>query len=311
MRNMRTLLKLLGASVITTVPVTTVITCGNNKEDQVKILLDQVSINLGLTNDEGNGLKTIRLDWEKDTSFFWIDNSDILVTKLLENEVTTGQAKAKDKDSFYFLKSVLQQKLTSGTTPEDGTFDAAEVAKIKNKISNIKVSTSKFVEPNDDEKLVVGDGTYNLQFFKEDGKTNLGDKYTVKVMTGTDALFNIFASDSPAKLSYNEFVYEGSSIEHFQAGYKLEETVNKWLKDKTEVPLISKSRTEKAIKFNNFEQLVGWKAKFNVIGFERRGAFPRPNDLTDGDELTLSIALVKNQETISLKSTTIIRINTQ
>ncbi|WP_339042858.1 hypothetical protein [Spiroplasma endosymbiont of Apeira syringaria] len=72
-------------------------------------------------------------------------------------------------------------------------------------------------------------------------------------MTGTDALFNIFASDSPAKLSYNEFVYEGSSIEYFQAGYKLEETVNKWLKDKTEVPLISKSRTEKAIKFNNFE----------------------------------------------------------
>ncbi|WP_339048923.1 hypothetical protein [Spiroplasma endosymbiont of Colias croceus] len=266
---MRTLLKLLGASVITTVPVTTVIACGNNKEDQVKILLDQVSINLGLTNDEGNSLKTIRLDWEKDTSFFLIDNSDILVTKLLEKEATTGQPKAKDKDSFYFLKSVLQQKLTSGTTPEDGTFDAAEVAKIKNKISNIKVSTSKFVEPNDDEKLVVGDGTYNLQFFKEDGKTNLGDKYTVKVMTGTDALFNIFASYSAAKLSYNEFVYEGSSIEYFQAGYKLEETVNKWLKDKTEVPLISKSRTEKAIKFNNFEQLVGWKAKFNVISFKK------------------------------------------
>lgn len=75
MRNMRTLLKLLGASVIKTVAVTTVIACGNNKEDQVKILLDQVSINLGLTNDEGNGLKTIRLDWEKDTSFFLIDNS--------------------------------------------------------------------------------------------------------------------------------------------------------------------------------------------------------------------------------------------
>ncbi|BDT03670.1 hypothetical protein [Spiroplasma ixodetis] len=128
-------------------------------------------------------------------------------------------------------------------------------------------------------------------------------------MTGTDALFNIFASDSPAKLSYNEFVYEGSSIEYFQAGYKLEETtVNKWLKDKTEVPLISKSRTEKAIKFNNFEQLIGWKAKFNVINFERTG-IPRPNNLTDGDELTLSIALVKNQETISLKSTIIIRIN--
>lgn len=51
MKNMRTLLKLLGAVTLTSLPVTTVIACGSKKEDEDKKILDNVSINLGLTNN--------------------------------------------------------------------------------------------------------------------------------------------------------------------------------------------------------------------------------------------------------------------
>ncbi|WP_342277060.1 hypothetical protein [Spiroplasma endosymbiont of Nebria brevicollis] len=190
MKSIRILLKLLGAVTLTAIPVVTVIDCGN-EEDEGKLLLDKVSINLGLTDASGKGLKAIMLNWDNDKPYSAIKSNDILVTKLLEGDATTGEAKAKDKESFDFLKSVLQQKLKSGTTFEDGTFDVAEVVKIKYKLSNIKIFAAKFVEPNDEEKLIVNDGAYNLQFFKEDDSTNLGDKYKVKVETNTDALFNM------------------------------------------------------------------------------------------------------------------------
>ncbi|WP_342276451.1 hypothetical protein [Spiroplasma endosymbiont of Nebria brevicollis] len=299
MRSMKTLLRLLGAVSLTTVAATSVVACGNN--DSTKILNNKVSQNLDLTDTDGKGLKAIMLNWDKDKPYFSIKSNDILTTKLLEGDATTGDAKAKDKESFDFLKSVLQQKLKSGTTFEDGTFDAAEVVKIKYKFSNIKISTAKFVEPNDEAKLIVNDGAYNLQFFKEDNKTSLGDKYQIKVKTDTNALFNIFGTDDPIKLGHDEFVFAGSPIERFRNSSKLEDTVNKWTSDKIEVPLISKNRTSSAIKFNNFEELVGWKAKFNIKEFKKSGI--DPVRIEEGDKLVLSIALIKGNETISLKAT--------
>lgn len=304
MKNMRTLLKLLGAATLTSLPVTTVIAC-RSKEDESKKLLDNVSINLGLTNSEGKGLKTIELIWnDKHTPSFIINDSDIKVTNLLEGNATTGDAKAKDEDSFYFLKSILQQEVKTGTTFEDGMFDAAEIAKIKYKITNIEVAAGKLIEATDEEKLIIKDGTYLLQFFKEDNKTNLGDKYKIAAKTGIDVTFNIFSTDStnPAKLAYPEFVYSGSPIQHFTPLTKQEDTVKIWTKDKTEVPLISTSRTDSAICFNNFEQLIGWKAKFNVEKFIGTNPIETVR-LSEGDKLIFSITLTKDKETISLQST--------
>lgn len=139
--------------------------------------------------------------------------------------------------------------MKTGTTFEDSMFDETKIAKIKNKITNIKVSAGKLTEPTDKEKLIVNDGTYLLQFFKEDNKTNLADKYKIITKTGTDATFNIFSTDDTnlAKLGYPEFVYSGSPIENFKANQKKEDTVKKWKVEKTEVPLISTTRTERAI----------------------------------------------------------------
>ncbi len=308
MKNMWTLLKLLGAVTLTSLPVTTIIACGT-KEDENKKLVDNVSINLGLTDSDEKGLKAIDMMWDgKYTPTFIIDDSDISPTNLLEGNVTTGDAKAKDEDSFYFLKSVLQQTVKTGTTFEDGMFDAAEVAKIKHKVTNIQVSTAKLIEPTDEQKLIINDATYLLQFFKEDNKTNLGDQYKIQAAIGTNATFSIFSTDStnPAKLSYREFVYSGSPIQNFYANAKRETTVDKWVAEKTEVPLISTSRTDQAICFNNFEELIGWKAKFNVKSYQKTGI--DPVRLSSGDKLTFTITLIKNEKTISLKSTIIISI---
>lgn len=308
MKNMRILLKLLGAVTLTSLPVTTIIACGT-KENENKKLIDNVSINLGLTDSDGKGLKAIDMMWDgKYTPTLIIDNSDIIATNLLENNATTGDAKAKDEDNFYFLKSVLQQTVKTGTTFEDGMFDATEVAKIKNKVTNIQVTTVKFIEPTDEEKLIISDATYLLQFFKEDNKTNLGDPYQIQAASGTNATFNIFSTDStnPAKLSYREFVYSGSPIQNFYANTKRETTVDKWVDEKTETPLISRSRTDPAICFNNFEELIGWKAKFNVDSYVQTGS--DPVRLGEGDKLKLKVTLIRNEETISLKSTITITI---
>lgn len=311
MKNMRTLLKLLGAATLTSLPVTTLIACGT-KEDESKKLVDNVSINLGLTDNEGKGLKDIRLMWDgKYTPIFIIDDSNISATNLLEGDATTGNAKAKDEDSFYFLKSVLQQEVKIGTTFEDGMFDAAEVAKIKHKVTHIQVSTAKLIEPTDEEKLIINDGTYLLQFFKEDDKTNLGDQYKIQAATGTNATFNMFSSDSTtnlAKLSYQEFVYRGSPIQNFTANASTNLTVDKWVVEKTKVPLISSSRTDQAICFNNFEELIGWKAEFNVKSYQNTGLDLKR--LSEGDKLTFTITLIKNEETIALKPTITISIPT-
>lgn len=81
MKNMRTLLKLLGVVTLTALPVTTVIACGT-KEDEGKKLIDNVSINLGLTDSEGKGLKAIGMMWDgKYTPNFIVDDSsDISAT---------------------------------------------------------------------------------------------------------------------------------------------------------------------------------------------------------------------------------------
>lgn len=244
-------------------------------------------------------------------SSLMIAATSALLINLLEGHFTTGDVKAKDEDSFYFLKSVLQQTVKTGTTFEDGMFDAAEVAKIKHKITNIQVSTAKHIEPTDEEQLVINDATYVLQFFKEDNKTNLGDKYKVQAAIGTNATFSIFSTDSatnPAKLSYREFVYSGSPIQNFYANAKRENTVEKWTVEKTEVPLISSSKTDQAICFNNFEELIGWKVKFNVDSYTKTGV--DPVRLAESDKLKFKVTLIKNDETISLKSTVTISIPT-
>lgn len=301
MKNMRTLLKLLGAVTLTGLPATTVIACGSDT-NETKVLADKVSENLNLTDTSGKGLKVVNLDWNNYEPYFSIDDSDIVVTNLLVGDVTTGEAKAKDQASFDFLRAVLLLQLKSGTTFADGIFDATDVAKIKHKVSDISISTAKFVEPNDEQKIIVSSGTYSLQFFKEDGTTNLGDKYQVKVATNTNALFNIFGTDDPIKLTDKEFIYTGSPIELFAANLNIELYIDKWVNNKIEVPLISSKRTDPAIKFNYFEELIGWKAKFNVKTFTKFATNVDDKRVETGDKLILAITWSRDNETVSLKA---------
>lgn len=312
MRSMRTLLKLLGAVTLATLPATTVMACGNNAT-KGKVLLDKISVNLGLTDNEGKGLKAVNLIWDKDKPVLTIsDESNISLSKLLEKDVTTGDVKAKDKESFDFLKNVLQLTVKGEQTFEEGTFDAAEVASITHKVTDVTIKPAKYKAPNDDETLVISDGSYILQFFKADKTTSLGDKYQVKVVAGNDvsALFDIFSKEetSPTKLGNAEFIYAGSPIENFRAN-ALTVNARKWAEDQIVVPLISKERTDKAIKFNNFEELIGWKARFNVKEFVPTAAPVDPTRLEPGDTLRIAITLTKDKDTIALKTTIVVGIN--
>ncbi|WP_342277062.1 hypothetical protein [Spiroplasma endosymbiont of Nebria brevicollis] len=118
--------------------------------------------------------------------------------------------------------------------------------------------------------------------------------------------FNIFGASARIKLGYKEFVYSGSPIENFKSSIKNDVAKNDWVKNKIEVPLISKKRTEPAIKFNNFEELVGWKSKFNVNKYTQViEGNPR---FAEFDSLSFSIKLIKNKEEIKLSKQQIISI---
>ncbi|TLF26225.1 MAG: hypothetical protein FCO83_01910 [Spiroplasma sp. WSS] len=292
MKSLLTIVTALAIGTTNSVAFTKLLNTTQLKE--IKSSLDhQVSQNLELTDINGYGLKQFAIKWEKNQPSFFI-KEEVIVTKLLKNNVITGKEKAKDKESFDFLRNVLKIKLESGTTYEDGIFSAENVFKIKYRIFDCSALINSFKDEYDKEKLIIEDGTYKLQFFEEDGKTTLGDIYEVNVKKGqeTNALFDML-TNKDTKLSYNEFVYEGSPIEKFKSFYKLKDTVKKWKNEKIEVPLINKNRTSKAIKFNNYEKLIGWKSIFNVIDWKK--GFPNfdPIRLEEGDELYFSLSFVK------------------
>lgn len=205
--NMKILLRLLGAGVLTTVAATSVVACGDEPTTGT-VINAKVSQDLGLTDADGKGLIKATIDLTTKTAPVWktaLQNDD-LATKLVTG--TSGQVAGKDADSTTFLKDVL--KLTADA---DKKFKFEDVKAIVVKVSAIKPTIGANKAKSD---YIVTGGTYIIQFFKADGTTKLGDDYTFNfaLNADTDGIINA----AIPTLTIADFDIANSDISTFALG---------------------------------------------------------------------------------------------
>lgn len=218
--NMKILLRLLGAGVLTTVAATSVVACGDEPTPGT-VMNAKVSQDLGLTNAAGKGLINAAIDvTTKPTEPVWNTNlkTTDLATKLLTG--TTGQVAGKDADSTTFLKDVLKLP-----TDADNKFNFQDVKTIVAKVSAIKPTIGANKAKND---YIVTGGTYIIQFFKADGTTKLGDDYTVNFALNdeTDGIVNA----AIPTLTIGDFDITNSDISTFALGQNISNLIGKTTK---------------------------------------------------------------------------------
>lgn len=246
--NMKILLRLLGAGVLTTVAATSVVACGD-KPNPGTAMNAQVSQDLGLTGTDGKGSIKALIDIAQKSAPVW--NTNLVTTNLAAKLVTgtTGQVAGKDADSTTFLKDVL--KLTADT---DNKFNIEDVNAIVAKVSTIKPTIGANKAKND---YIVTGGTYIIQFFKADGTTILGDEYTVNLALNaeTDGIINNII---PSGLNIADFDIAGSDISSFVVGQEVTD-----LKGKT-ITLTKTDPSDANTQMVKVMDLLGKTAVFTV-----------------------------------------------
>lgn len=261
MRNIKTLLRLLGAVSLSTVAASSVVACGGGDNDSTKLLNGKVSQNLKLTDTNGKGLRlpTINVDYTDKSKVTWkIDETSIKINELVKND-----KKAKDKESFDFLKDILKIKIDSGTKLEDTIFNETELNAVIITISDINVDLKPNKINND---FYIANGSYNIMFTNGDTQTN---KYKIvtKLMSKNDKndfIYNIF----PKQLTNIDF------NSTFQNEFKIGQPVSKF---QVGINLASKlGTTDNAKEILGFQKLI--KINVNILVSK--------NDKTEGNFTT-------------------------
>ncbi|WP_338957668.1 hypothetical protein [Spiroplasma endosymbiont of Tiphia femorata] len=172
MNIIKSVLRLMSAVTLTTVSTSSVIAC-DNQDFEENLLNAKVSQGLKLTNATGEGLlmPTINIDENDKSQVTWkINPTNIKVINLIKND-----KKAKDEESFQFLKNALNIKIDSGTKLEDAIFNETELNNVTTIISNINVDLNPVTDKND---FYIVKGSYNIMFTNGVTKT---DKYKVVI----------------------------------------------------------------------------------------------------------------------------------
>ena len=169
--NMKNILRLMGALTLTTAATTSVVACGDKAGVAMNV---EVSKQLGLTDDKGEGVQAASLDTaaaKDNVSWAVAEASAIKASKLLGEE-----DKAANQACFDFITNVLKVKPKEGTTFADGVFDKAVLDAITAEVTNIKPELAKM---DDGKDYAITGGTFNFQFKK--GEEALGDVYGIKL----------------------------------------------------------------------------------------------------------------------------------
>lgn len=270
--NMKILLRLLGAGVLTTVAATSVVAC-DDKPTPGTAMNAKVSQDLKLTSADGKGLIKAEIRVPTPSTPAW--STDLNTTDLATNLVTgaTGQVAGKDDDSTNFLKDVL--KLTAD---KDNKFKFEDVKAIVAKVSAIKPTIGSNKAKND---YIVTGGTYIIQFFKADSTTKLGDDYTVNFALN-DENDGIVNSQLPTTLAITDFDIIGSDISTFAVDQVITNLIGKT------TTLNKVSPTEANTQMVKVMELLGKTAVFTVSE-QSKEVDAGGGKWSAGDNLTLKI----------------------
>lgn len=268
--NMKILLRLLGAGVLTTVAATSVVACGEEPTPG-KAINAKVSQDLGLTDADGKGLIKAIIALTTKTAPVW--STDIKTADLATNLVTgtSGQVAGKDADSTTFLKDVL--KLTADA---DNKFKFEDVKAIDAKVSAIKPTIGANKAKSD---YIVTGGTYIIHFFKADGTTKLGDDYTVNFALNADTDGIVNAAIPTLKIA--DFDIANSDISTFAVGKDITNLIGK-----TTI-LTKTSPSEENTQMVKVMELLGKTAVFTVSTQSKEDA--AGGKWAAGDTLVLKI----------------------
>lgn len=269
MRTMKTLLRLLGAVSLTTLAASSVVACCG---DKAKNLDSKVAQNLKLIDNKGKGLvsPTINVDATDKSKVTWkIDLNAIKVEILVQSD-----KKAKDKESFDFLKNVLKIKIDSGTKLEDAIFNNAQLKAATITFSDINVDLKPIKIKND---FYVKNGSYNIMFTNGTTKTA---KYKIVTKLGSE-------NDLTGVLKNNIFSIEKTDFNSaFQGEFKVGESVNKFQVNKNLISMLDNSK-------DNVKKIFGIQKLVNSGTLE---LIVTKNDKTTGnfttnDKITVSFKI--------------------
>lgn len=179
MRNMKTLLRLLGAVSLSTVAVSSVVACGGG--DKIINMDTQVAKDFGFLDVDGKSKMKVKLLTTTMNIFLgWRLNISEKITadSLLQNGGES--AKAKSSQSADFLVNVLKLNPTGGTGA-DRTFKHIDAQQIDAVGRDFSPTIDK---KSDNSDYVVTGGKFNIIFEKGTGDNTitLGEKYLLDIL---------------------------------------------------------------------------------------------------------------------------------
>ncbi len=163
--NMKNILRLMGALTLTTAATTSVVACADKAGVAMNV---EVSKQLGLTDEKGEGVQTASLDTSVNNNVTW--TVDALKTPIKASALLKNDGLAANQACADFLTGKLKQTAT------DGKFNKEELDKITGAVTDFKPELAKM---DDGKDYAITGGTFNFQFKK--GEEALGDVYGIKL----------------------------------------------------------------------------------------------------------------------------------
>ncbi|WP_342260579.1 hypothetical protein [Spiroplasma endosymbiont of Notiophilus biguttatus] len=163
--NMKNILGLMGALTLTTATTTSVVACGDKAGVAMNV---EVSKQLGLTDEKGEGVQAASLDTAVKDNVTW--TVDALKTPIKASALLKEDGSATNQACADFLTGKLKQTATGGK------FNKEELDKITGAVTDFKPELAK---TDDNKDYAITGGTFNFQFKK--GEDALDDVYGIKL----------------------------------------------------------------------------------------------------------------------------------
>ncbi|WP_342266277.1 hypothetical protein [Spiroplasma endosymbiont of Villa modesta] len=209
MRNIKTLLKLLGAVSLSTVAASSVVACGggaNPNPTPTKEMDVQVKKDFGFLDTNANSLVKLSIDINATSKLASWKSEQLAITATALLKGNTGEQKAKSNDAANFLVNVLKIEAKTGEG-ENRIFEVKKTNEISINVQSYSPAISKKAGNAD---YVVTGGTLIFNFQKND--KSLGDNFSLDILGQSDQ--GLVTSILPTTISNANF----ESIPGFVAG---------------------------------------------------------------------------------------------
>lgn len=215
--NMKNILRFMGALALTTGATTSVVACNQSSGVTGVTMNTDVSKQLGLTNDKGEGMQEVTLNASKPNEVMW--SVPALATPITADKLLVAEDKAANQSCFDFITNVLKVKPKAGTKLDDGVFDKAALTAITGEVTNI-TPTLKKMEDNKD--YAISAGTFSFKFKKD--KEKIGDVYNIKLkVDDTKGVVNAVLATIVGKFTIADTDVANNENIHFKVGENISE----------------------------------------------------------------------------------------